>query len=128
MKNTTPKWADINKLANHIIEAEANLLKRRDIFCNILSSDTANEKDKNTASNVVDQIDDIATDNKIALKYIRAVVAKKTHLKPRAGIKESDQGVYLELITKIDTRLAATGAFDEMLLQKLNHVLTNAEI
>ena len=85
------------------------------------------EKDKATAIGVIEQIDDICTDNKLVLKHIRSVVAKKTHLKPRAGIKESDQNEYLELITKIDTRLSATGAFDEMLMQKLGIALRKKE-
>ena len=120
-----PKWIDIIELANNIKTAEEHLLKRKNIFTNMVNSDTITEKDKNTATSVIEQIDDICTDNKLVLKHIRSIVSKKTHLKPRAGIKESDQNEYLELITKIDTRLSATGAFDEMLMQKLGIALRN---
>lgn len=127
MRITRPKWADINDLASNITEAEKHLLKRKDLFQKIADSDTATEKDKETARGVIDQINDICTDNKLVLKNIRSTVNSKTHLKPRAGIKESDQGLYLDLITKIDTRLSATGAFDEMLLQRLGIALKNKE-
>jgi uncharacterized protein (UPF0210 family) len=123
MRNTRPKWSDINKLAESINGAEQHLLKRREIFVKISNSDTASEKDRETANSVIEQIDDICTDNKLVVKHIKSVVTEKTRLKPRAGIKESDQDKYLELITKIDSRLAATGAFDEMLLQKLGIAL-----
>lgn len=125
IKYTRPKWSDINDLVSSIKEAENLLLKRREIFKNIADSDTASIKDKDTANDVLTQIDDICTDNKIAIKNIKAVVAKKTHLKPRAGIKETDQSEYLDLITKIDTRLSATGSFDEMLLQRLRLALNS---
>ena len=124
---TRPKWVDITEIADSIKTAETHLLKRKDIFTNMLNSDTITEKDKATAIGVIEQIDDICTDNKLVLKHIRSVVAKKTHLKPRAGIKESDQNEYLELITKIDTRLSATGAFDEMIMQKLGIALRKKE-
>lgn len=127
MKVTRPKWADINDLASNITEAEKHLLQRKDIFQKIADSDTATEKDKETARSVIEQIDDICTDNKLVIKNIRSTVNSKTHLKPRAGIKESDQQLYLDLITKIDTRLSATGAFDEMLMQKLGIALRNKE-
>lgn len=124
---TRPKWADITDIADGIKTAEGFLLERKAIFERMLNSDTINEKDKSTASSVIEQINDICTDNKLVLKHIRSVVARKTHLKPRAGIKESDQNEYLELITKIDTRLSATGAFDEMLMQKLGIAMRKKE-
>lgn len=127
MKTTRPKWVDINELAVNITTAETHLLERRKIFESIANSDTASYKDKETARSVVEQIDDICTDNKLVIKHIKSTVASKTHLKPRAGIKEKDQQLYLDLITKIDTRLSATGAFDEMLMQKLGIALRKKE-
>lgn len=126
-KMTRPKWVDITEIADGVKTAEGFLLERKAIFERMLTSDTISDKDRSTATDVVAQIDDICTDNKLVLKHIRSVVAKKTHLKPRAGIKESDQNEYLELITKIDTRLSATGAFDEMLMQKLGIAMRKKE-
>lgn len=127
VKNTRPKWVDITEIADCIKTAEGHLLKRKSIFEKMINSETISDKDKATAISVVEQIDDICTDNKVVLKHIRSTVAAKTHLKPRAGIKESDQNTYLELITKIDTRLSATGAFDEMLMQKLGAAIRKNE-
>lgn len=123
---TPPRWTDLTDLAKQFSTLETGLLERKTIFEKIALSATAGDKDIETANSVVAQINDILNDNKAVITKVKQAVSKKTQngLKNRATVKPADGQEYMSYMIDIENRFNATGAFDEMLLQKLHTVVT----
>lgn len=121
--NKAPKWNDLTDLISKFGNIEKGLLERKQIFENVNSSDTANEKDKLTAESVIKQIDDIINDNNVVITNIKKAINKKTLGNPRAGVSPKDGQEYIGYMMEIENRFNATGSFDEMLILQLNRAI-----
>lgn len=125
--NSVPRWKDMRDLIKNIPAVSDNIKLRRDIFEKISNSDTATDKEKNTAVAVVGQIDTIIADNNEMYNELKSLINSKTKTNPNAGVKEKDQELYMSILTRVDARLNETGAFDEMLIKALNKAVTKGE-
>lgn len=125
--NSVPRWKDMRDLIKNIPAVSDNIKLRRDIFEKISNSDTATDKEKNTAVAVIGQIDTIIVDNNEMYDELKTLINNKTKTNPNAGVKEKDQELYMSILTRVDARLNETGAFDEMLIKALNKAVTKGE-
>ena len=125
--NSVPRWKDMRDLIKNIPAVSDNIKLRRDIFEKISNSDTATDKEKNTAVAVIGQIDTIIVDNNEMYNELKSLINNKTKTNPNAGVKEKDQELYMSILTRVDARLNETGAFDEMLIKALNKAVTKGE-
>lgn len=122
--NSVPRWKDMRDLIKNIPAVSDNIKLRRDIFEKISNSNTATDKEKNTAVAVIGQIDTIIVDNNEMYNELKSLINNKTKTNPNAGVKEKDQELYMSILTRVDARLNETGAFDEMLIKALNKAVT----
>ena len=125
--NSVPRWKDMRDLIKNIPAVSDNIKLRRDIFEKISNSNTATDKEKNTATAVIDQIDTIIEHNNEMYDELKTLINNKTKTNPNAGVKEKDQELYMSILTRVDARLNETGAFDEMLIKALNKAVTKGE-
>lgn len=125
--NSVPRWKDMRDLIKNIPAVSDNIKLRRDIFEKISNSNTATDKEKNTAVAVVGQIDTIIAHNNEMYDELKTLINNKTKTNPNAGVKEKDQELYMSILTRVDARLNETGAFDEMLIKALNKAVTKGE-
>lgn len=125
--NSVPRWKDMRDLIKNIPAVSDNIKLRRDIFEKISNSNTATDKEKNTAVAVIGQIDTIIVDNNEMYNELKSLINNKTKTNPNAGVKEKDQELYMSILTRVDARLNETGAFDEMLIKALDKAVTKGE-
>lgn len=125
--NSVPRWKDMRDLIKNIPAVSYNIKLRRDIFEKISNSNTATDKEKNTATAVIGQIDTIIEHNNEMYDELKTLINNKTKTNPNAGVKEKDQELYMSILTRVDARLNETGAFDEMLIKALNKAVTKGE-
>lgn len=125
--NSVPRWKDMRDLIKNIPAVSDSIKLRRDIFEKISNSNTATDKEKNTATAVVGQIDTIIEHNNEMYDELKTLINDKTKTNPNAGVKEKDQELYMSILTRVDARLNETGAFDEMLIKALNKAVTKGE-